>query len=99
MSRPELNETLTALVGAVPLGGPTDPSVTVAEIDLDVPMEVTLARRGSGLVLLAAPGHTRFVSGVLPVVHRTRLVIVGGSGTAGPSLGSLCDVPPEGWSR
>lgn len=99
MSRPELNETLTALVGAVPLGGPTDTSVTVAEVDLDVPMEVTLVRRGSGLVLLAAPGHTRFVSGVLPVVHRTRLVIVGGSGTADPSFGSPWDVPPQGWLR
>jgi hypothetical protein len=98
MARPELHETLTALVGAVPMGAASDTSITVAEVDLDVPMEVSLVRQGSGLIILAAPGHTRFVSGVLPVVHRTRLVMVTDSPPSGPSLGPLCDTPPEGWS-
>ncbi|WP_028644136.1 hypothetical protein [Nocardioides sp. URHA0020] len=72
MSRPELNETLTALVGAVP----TDGATTMVEVDLDVPMEISLSHRDGHLVVHAAPGSTRFVSGFLPVVHNTRLVIV-----------------------
>ena len=72
MSRPELNETLTALVGAVPL----DASSTMVEFDLDVPMELSLSHEHERLIVHAAPGHTRFVSGFLPVVHHLRLRIV-----------------------
>lgn len=79
MSRPQLNETLTALVGAVPL----DASTTMVEFDLDVPMEISLSHEHDHLVVHAAPGHTRFVSGFLPVVHNLRLRIVATS--------------PEGW--
>lgn len=90
MSRPELNETLTALVAAVPL----DASTTVVELDLDVPMEISLsherAHDGEHLVVHAAPGHTRFVSGVLPVVHTLRLRVVTSADAPLPA--------PEGWS-
>jgi hypothetical protein len=72
MSRPQLSETLTALVGAVPI----DASATMVELDLDVPMEISLSREQDHLVVHAAPAHTRFVSGFLPVVHTMRLHIV-----------------------
>ena len=88
MSRPELNETLTALVGAVPMNG----STTMVEVDLDVPMEISLSSRDGDLVIHAAPGSTRFVTGLLPVVHNTRLVIV-------TSDAPQPDRPwPAGWS-
>ena len=88
MSRPELNETLTALVGAVPMDGAT----TMVEVDLDVPMEISLSHRDGALVIHAAPGSTRFVNGLLPVVHNTRLVIVA-SDAAQPARPW-----PAGWS-
>ncbi len=79
MSRPQLSETLTALVEAVPLDG----STAVVEIDLDVPVEITLSRGEADLVVHAAPGHTRFVSGFLPVVHTMRLRVVATSDARG----------------
>ena len=74
----EFAETLTALVGAIPADGPV-----VLDLDLEVPMEVTLALDGDTLVVHAAPGHSRFISGFLPPVHTTRLHVVA--------------LPPEGW--
>jgi hypothetical protein len=95
VGRPELHQTLTALLGAVPL----DAAATVVEVDLEVPMEVTLSRRGAALVVLAAPGHTRFISGLLPVVHRTRLHIVAEEdGRQACRVDGFCGAPPEGWS-
>ncbi len=109
MSRPELNETLTALVRAVPADGLT----TMVEIDLDVPMEISLSHQDGRLVIHAAPGSTRFINGLLPIVHNTRLVI-------GTPLEEAADGPtgqstepatprstgratrpswPQGWSR
>jgi hypothetical protein len=72
MPRPELADTLTALVAGVVTDGP----IAVTEVELDVPMEVVLAVRDGTLVVHAAPGHTRFRSGFLPPVHGTRLLIV-----------------------
>ena len=71
MGRPELHETLTALVGAIPADGPV-----VLDLDLEVPMEVTLGLDGDALVVHAAPGHSRFISGFQPPVHTTRLHVV-----------------------
>jgi hypothetical protein len=78
VSRPELSDTLIALVDAMsPVDeDPTRVATLVVEVDLDVPMEISAARRGAQLVILAAPGHTRFVSGFLPTVHNTRLHVV-----------------------
>lgn len=87
MVRRELSETLTALVGAVPL----DDAMTVLEVELEVPMEVVLVRQGGRLVIEAGPGHTRFVSGFLPPVHSTRLRVVAET-PAAPSAD-----PPGGW--
>jgi hypothetical protein len=72
MTRPELTETLTALVSAVLGDGP----VSAVDVDLTVPMEVAVRIDRGELVFHAAPGHTRFVSGFLPPVHRTRLHII-----------------------
>ena len=72
MARPELSQTLLALVDAVPL----DAGMTVLEVELEVPMEVVLARRGAHLIVQASPGHTRFVSGFLPRAQRTCIRIV-----------------------
>jgi hypothetical protein len=71
VGRPELHETLTALVGAIPLDGPV-----VLDLDLEVPMELTLGLADGALVVHAAPGHSRFTSGFLPPVHTTWLHVV-----------------------
>lgn len=95
MGRPELHQTLTALIGAVPL----DVATMVVEVDLDVPMEVNLARRGDTLVVHASPGHTRFISGLLPAVHRTQLHIVAEEDGRSACRVDGFRVPlPEGWS-
>jgi hypothetical protein len=85
--RRQLSETLTALVGAVPL----DDAMTVLEVELEVPMEVVLVRQGGSLVVEAGPGHTRFVSGFLPPVHSTRLRLVAET----PAVSSADS--PSGW--
>lgn len=92
MSHPELSETLTALVSAVACDG----RVSTVEVDITVPMEVSLVVRGKDLVVHAGPGHTRFVSGFLPPVHQTRLHIVA-EPTATDALTRLAPEPPDGW--
>ena len=75
MPRPLLGETLEALVQGV-VGTQVPPTITM-EVIIDVPMEVELEVDAAGsLVFRAAPGHTRFVSGLLPPLHRTQLTIV-----------------------
>jgi hypothetical protein len=79
VTRPQLAETLLALVAGVeaPQG-----AATVIEVDLLVPMEISVAIDDvRGIVVHAAPGHSRFVSGFLPPVHRTRLRIVAQDGS------------------
>jgi hypothetical protein len=88
--RAELSETLTALVGAVPLDAPTE----VVEVAIDVPLEISLVRRDGRPVLLAAPGHTRFTSGFLPSVHPVRIRVVRELDESSPWADA-----PEGWSR
>ena len=76
MSRPLLSETLLALVEGVDALGD---GLVAMDVDLLVPMEVSIdVGAGGAIVLHAAPGHTRFVSGLLPSVHLTRLHIVAG---------------------
>jgi hypothetical protein len=87
VARRQLSETLTALVGAVPVAD----AMTVLEVELEVPMEVVLASRDGRLVVEAGPGHTRFVSGFLPPVHATRLLVV-----AEPPAAPPAD-PRQGW--
>lgn len=74
MTRPELGDTLLALLDGVQTAG--GGGVTVEEAELDVPLEVVGAVEGGRLVFRAGPPFSRWVSGVLPAVHRTRLRIV-----------------------
>jgi hypothetical protein len=90
VGRPELHETLTALVGAIPLDGPV-----VLELQLEVPMEVTLGLSGGNLVVHAAPGHSRFTSGFLPPVHITRMHVV--ALPADPAEAWGCSTRLSGW--
>lgn len=91
MGRPELHETLTALVGAIPLDGPV-----VLDLDVEVPMELTLGLADGVLVVHAAPGHSRFTSGFLLPVHTTRLHVVA-LDTDGTSLSNEAQMAPTTW--
>jgi hypothetical protein len=88
--RPELHETLTALVGAIPLDGPV-----VLDLQLEVPMEVTLGLAGRDLVVHAAPGHSRFTSGFQPPVHTTRMHVVALPADPAEASGSSTEL--SGW--
>lgn len=75
MLRPELASTLVEVVDAFL---PTDdgPGPRTTEVDMLLPLEITVEQGVGGLTFRAAPGHTRFVSGFLPPVHMARLRIV-----------------------
>jgi len=73
MRRAELADTLLQLVGGVE--APPGSGLVVTEALLEIPLEVGSAVRGSELVFLGAPPHTRFRAGVLPPVHHSRLRI------------------------
>jgi hypothetical protein len=72
MTRP-LADTLLALVGSVadaPAYG-----LTVTELSLEVPLELTAAwHRGQATILASAP-HSRWQAGFLPPVHPVRLCL------------------------
>ena len=69
MQRIELADTLIALIDAI--APPVSTNLFVTEALLEMPMEVTGGVEGEALVFFAAPPHTRWISGVLPAVHRT----------------------------
>ncbi len=71
MSSPTLDETLLALLGAVapPDGG----GIVVTEVDMDVPLEASMAVEDGELVVRATVPHSRWVSGFLPRVHLAHL--------------------------
>lgn len=73
--RIDLADTLLAVLGGLPDG---DDPVTVQELDLTLPLEVTAAATGEGLRFYAHPPHTRWRSGLLPGVHLVRLRVVAG---------------------
>lgn len=90
MTLPELSETLIALVGAIFAAE----QIETREVELAVPLEISVDRRQDALIVRAAPGHTRWHSGFLPPVHLSHLRIT----TAAPDrdpLGSFDDV--GGW--
>lgn len=70
MYRIELADTLLALVGGIDA---TLSGMSITEASLEVPMEVISVVEDGKLIFFAAPPHTRFISGVLPAVHRTTL--------------------------
>jgi hypothetical protein len=70
----ELADTLIALVTA--LEPPAGTGMFITEASLEVPLEVSGAVEHGTLLFYASPPHTRWVSGVLPVIHRTTMQIV-----------------------
>jgi hypothetical protein len=71
--RIELAETLQALVAA--LQPPEASGVVITDAELDVPLEVLTGERQGKLVFYAAVPHTRWVTGVLPTTHLSKLRI------------------------
>ena len=79
MTRPELNETLTALIEAFEAPDiPGAPKVDMAE--LEIPCEVKVA----GLTAFAAPPQSRFETGFQNPIHRIRLRAVPQEGDGSP---------------
>lgn len=73
MAAPILAETLIALVES--FDATPDSGVVVTSIELDVPLEATVGVEGGDLVVRAGLPHTRWVTGVLPPVHKGKLTI------------------------
>jgi hypothetical protein len=69
----ELADTLIALVDGIE--PPAGTGLFVTEALLEIPLEVAGAVENEKLIFYAAPPHTRWISGILPVVHRTVLHI------------------------
>ncbi len=69
----ELHETLTQL--ALAIQPPDGSRLSVDHAELDVPLEATVFTRGDTLVFLGRVPHSRWQAGVLPVTHRSRLVL------------------------
>lgn len=72
MTRPELHQTLTAMIVAL------DPSadatgLRVTDARLDAPLELALGRGPEGLTAYAAPSASRFVTGFQYPIHRMRI--------------------------
>ena len=71
MSSPRLDETLLALLGAV--APPDGAGIVVTHVDMDVPLEASMAVEDGELVVRATVPHSRWVSGFLPHVHLAHL--------------------------
>jgi hypothetical protein len=71
MLTPTLDETLLALLGA--LVPPEGAGVVVTDVDMDVPLEASMAVEDGALVVRACVPHSRWVSGFLPLVHLAHL--------------------------
>ena len=69
MNRPELHETLVALVDAFD-GSGFDGQIQVTDAELTVPFELVVVAGGDGLKAYGAPPQSRFASGVMQPVHR-----------------------------
>jgi len=66
-----LADTLLQLVAGIeraPAAG-----LVVTQLDVELPLEVSAAALGGELVFLAEPPHSRWQTGFLPPVHRTRM--------------------------
>ena len=63
-----LGDTLIEMSGALwaPAG------ITITEIDIEMPLEISSAVVGGRLTILGNPPHSRWESGFLPAVHKSR---------------------------
>jgi hypothetical protein len=66
-----LDETLLALIEAV--RPPDGSGITVTEVEMDVPLEASVAVEEGKIVVYAGVPHSRWVSGFLPRVHLSHL--------------------------
>lgn len=64
----ELADTLLQLFEGV--ATPAESGLVVTSVDVDMPVEITAAMRGSDLVFLAQAPHSRWQAGFLPPVQR-----------------------------
>ena len=71
MPSPTLDETLLALIGAV--APPDGSGIVVTEVDMDVPLEASVAVENGEIVVRASVPHSRWVNGFLPHVHLAHL--------------------------
>jgi len=71
MSIRPLADTLLQVVDA--LRPPRDSSVVITEAEIELPLELWTVVQEHHLVIVGSAPHTRFVSGVLPPVHLSRL--------------------------
>ena len=69
----ELSETLIALIES--FEAPPDSGLVVTEVALDVPLEVQSGVRDGELIFFGSMPHTRWTSGVLPLMHLGQLTI------------------------
>jgi hypothetical protein len=74
MSGIELHQTILGFIESVREA--SNAGLVVTEADLLIPLEVSAAIRHGKPVLYAAPPHSRWKSGVLPTVHKSRIHIV-----------------------
>ena len=79
MRRNELADTLIELTRGLDQAHAAGMSVT--DLDIELPLEVTAAVAEGKLVFLASPPHSRWRSGVLPPVHRAHLRVTVGEAT------------------
>ncbi len=70
--RPELSETLTAMVEGA---SPQHPSLVVEEVEIKAPMLVRLEHGAEGPRFVAHPPHSIWRSGFEPVAHSMTLRI------------------------
>jgi hypothetical protein len=71
--QPDLATTLMRIVEAAM---PDVAGIAVTSAEIEMPLEITLARSASGnAVLLARAPHSRWRAGLLPPVHRARIVV------------------------
>ena len=70
----ELTETLVGLIESVQ--APEDTGLSVYEVTMDVPLEVTMRSGDDGLTFYGRVPHSRWQAGFLPPVHLSHLDVV-----------------------
>jgi hypothetical protein len=66
--RQELHATLTELVRSV--AAPEGVGLTVTEAEIEIPLEVQMVVENGKMLFVGAVPHSRFKSGFMPTVHR-----------------------------
>lgn len=89
-ARIALHQTLSALIDGVT---PDHPELAIEEAEINLPLQVWLEHGAEGPVLTAHPPHSAYLSGVNPVVHRTRIRIE----AADPKGSGLAESPTPAW--